>query len=1056
MKKVQLSTWLNSFVCCFLLFAMQQLYAQEIPVAGVVRDQQGNPLPGVSVVERGTGKGVKTDENGFYEISITSAGRTLIFSSVGFHAQQHVIRAAAGSFDITLEEDLSSLDEVVIIGYQDVTRRKTTGAIASVKGKEFENTPYTTFDAMLQGRVAGMTVLSPSGEPGTNNIVNIRGSSNLELANNSISAPLYVIDNIIYDVNDFGSAYGANPLQSINPNDIESVDILKDASASAIYGARAANGVIIVKTKRPMAGKPEIRVSAFYGIADRPAMKPIQVGTAERRLKMDMLYIGGNDNWFYNNQLSMMLTDSLNPAFNNNTDWQGLFLRAAALNNVNASVGASTENFTYRFSVQRYYEEGVMIGYENDNVTPRIFLQANPTPNLQFETNLFAGLTRAKHGSGDGVYGSKYPFNTWGFPSSFWQITDEEEAVYTGRYDDLMDNDRTTSINGNTAFTVKKVVVPGLSFRTQFSYNINNNTRDLFQPGLITPNRRNYARSWVYQNQRWEVESFFNYIKTIKDDHTLSGVLGYGMEKNTQNNRFASGWNDNSTVVKSVSGIPSGPDLYAWTDLAERSRVSVFGRLSYDYKGRYLLSGSYRQDASSRYSRDNRWGVFPAVSAGWAVSEEPFFEPLKHAVSFFKFRGSYGLTGLDPGSYYAQYMTLGFNAGYVGAVLDNGNEVAPNTYNGTTVTYPNYQNAASSPGIRWERTPQFNVGVDANFIEDRISVTADYYIRNSQSLVFQSPAPLTTGFSQLTGNFVDIRNSGVELTINSVNTRAGAAFHWSTNFNIAFNKNMVTGLPNGGREFRTGPPWMERTLNIGQPLFPFQVWRVNGVFATDADVPIDPLTGNRLRNGLTGQYYKAGDPAPVDVNGDYIIDYLDKISLGDPNPRVVGGLTNSFAYKGFTLQVLVTFVEGRSLWNGYLSDRLQDAGSPTLFTTWGTNSAIAGDFNLSDFWLRPGDRSRFPNLFSNTVDNWHIAQNYFVENASFVRLKNIQLGYNLPQKIVDKLRFRSIRLFSVVDNLYIRSWSDTPDPEAVEPNGYSTGNGYPIPKKFTFGIDVSF
>jgi TonB-dependent starch-binding outer membrane protein SusC len=1044
----------RQFIYLWLLLLPCQVFAQRT-VIGKVVDAKGMPLPEVSVRNKANQKTVKTDANGKFSIVAGGDEIVLRFTYIGFKAVEQNVGDKT-SLSITMQEDAMSLDDAVVIGYQDIQRRKTTGAISTVKAKEFENTPYATFDAMLQGRVAGMAVLSTSGEPGTNNIVNIRGSSNVRLSDNAISAPLYVIDNIIYDVNDFGSAYGSNPLQSINPNDIESVDILKDASASAIYGARAANGVIIVKTKRPIGGKPEVRFSAYMGVSDQPAMKPITVGAAERRLKMDLLNQGGRYSWFADGQISQMLTDSLNPAFNNNTDWQGMFLRAAKINNINASVGATMENFLYRISLQRYYEEGVMIGYENDNITPRLFLQVNPTKNIQIETNLFAGITKAKHGSGESPTGSKYPFTTWGFPSSFWQITDTEEAVYTGRYDDLMDDDKTTSINGNVAFSLKEVFIPELTFRTQLSFNSNNNTRDLFQPGLITSSGRNWAQSWVFQNQRWELESFFNYNKTFKDAHTLSAVFGYGMEKNNRNNRYLSGYSDNSLSVKTISGIPAGSDLYGWTSLEERARVSFFGRIGYDYKSKYLLSASYRQDASSRYSRDNRWGVFPSLSAGWVLSEEPFFEPIKDLVSFLKIRSSYGLTGLDPGSYYAQYTTLGFNTGYEGAVLDNGLGGTFSTYNGKTVTYPNYTSAASSANIKWERTPQFNLGFDMNFLNDHISLTADYYIKDSKSLVFESPAPLTTGYSNVSSNFVDVRNTGVELTLNTRNMNNASAFQWNTNFNISYNKNYVTGLPNGNREYRTGPPWMERTLNIGQPLFPFQVWQVNGVFATDADVPIDPLTGERLRNGLTGQYYKAGDPNPVDVNGDYIIDYLDKVSKGDPNPKIIGGLTNQFTYKGFSLQVLVTFIQGRSLWNGYLSDRLQDAGSPSLYATWGSNSAVAGDYNLSDFWLQSGDQTRFPGLFSNNVDKWHIAQSYFVENASFVRLKNIQLGYNLPKRVVEKLHCRSIRLFGMLDNVYIWSWSDTPDPEAVEPNGYSTGNGYPIPKKYTFGLDVTF
>lgn len=1041
--------WLVIF--CIYLFPAGA-YAQSGSITGTVKDERGDPLPGVNVKENGTQNFTRTDASGKYQIVLKNAKSTLTFTFIGFAKQEQSV-SGTRTLDVVLKEDASGLDEVVVVGYQDIERRKMTGAVSSVKGKTFENTPYATFDGMLQGRVAGLAVMSTSGEPGTNNIVNIRGSSNLRLADNYITAPLYVIDGIIYDVSDIQTAYGgASPLQAINPNDIESVDILKDASASAIYGARAANGVIIIKTKRPALGIPEIRVSAYTGVSDRPAMKPITTGAAERRLKMDLLYAGGPYNWFANNQISQMLTDSLNPSFNNNTDWQGLFLQKANINNVNASVGATMEKYTYRLSLQRYYEEGVMIGYENQSITPRLFLQMNPADNFQVETNLFAGFTKAKHGSGDN---RKYPFDTWGFPSSFWQITDVEEAIYTGRYDDLMDDDLTTSWNGNVAGTIKKVGIPGLSFRSQFSFNMNNNTRDLFRPALLT-GTRNQAQNWVNQNKRWEWESYFNYNKLIKEAHTVSGVLGFGAEKNRSNSTYLSGWSNNSEAIKTVNGIPSGADLSGYSTVSERSRLSVFGRLGYDYKNKYLLSASYRMDASSRYNPDNRWGIFPSISGGWALSEESFFEPLKNVISFFKIRSSYGLTGLDPGSYYARYTTLGFNADYFGYRLDNGLEGTQTNYNGTGVTYPNYVDPASSTSIKWEKTPQFNLGFDMNLFKDQVSITADYYIRDSKDMVFTSRAPITSGFSQISNNFIGIRNEGVELTINSVNMSPQAAFQWNTNFNITYNKNRVLSLPFGGQEYRTGQPWMERTLNVGQPLYPFQVWITDGVYATQADVPVDPLTGNRLYNGITGQYYKAGDPRQADLNGDYIIDYSDKVPMGNPNPNWTGGLTNSFSYKGFTASILFTFIFGRSLWNGYLSDRLQDAGSTAIYNTWGSNSAVSGDFDLSDFWLQSGDVARFPNLFSNTVENWHIAQSYFVENASFIRLKNIQLGYTLPQEWVKKLKLRSIRIYSMIDNVHVWSWSDTPDPEAVDASGYLTGNGYPIPKKYTFGLDVTF
>jgi TonB-linked SusC/RagA family outer membrane protein len=1053
MKSLHLTKIACALFTLLILLGVPHAHGQNRPtVTGSVKDQQGSPIAGVTVTEKGTSNAAATNEDGKFSLTLIGNGRTVVFTSVGYKKLERSITTGNLVLDVSLEDDASTLEEVVLVGYQDVQRRKMTGAVSSVKGKEFENTPYATFDAMLQGRVAGLTVLSTSGEPGTHNIVNIRGTSNLGLANNSVSSPLYVIDGIIYDVSDIRAAYGeSSPLQAINPNDIESVDILKDASASSIYGARAANGVIIIKTKRPLFGRPEVRVSVYAGVSDRPSMKPIRVGTADRRMKMDLLYAGGQDDWFYNGNIHQMLTDSLNPAYNNNTDWQGLFLRSADINNVNVSIGASTEKIMYRFSAQRYYEQGVMMGFENENLTPRLMLQVNPLPNFTFETNIFAGFTKAKHGSGDD---RKYPFDTWGFPSSFWQIEELEKSIYTGRYDGLMDNDRSNNINGNFAGTIGKIFIPELTLRSQFSFNLNNNTRDLYRPRLLTGNQ-NQATNVVNQNRRWEWESYFNYNKTLAGAHTLSGVVGFGLEKNVGNFSNLSGRSNNNEAIKTVTGIGSGPNLSGGSSIVERSRVSVFGRLGYDFKDRYLLSASYRMDASSRYSADNRWGIFPSIAAGWTLSEEDFFKDLATPISFMKFRASYGLTGRDPGSEYAHLTSLAYTANYVGSILDNGLGGNQFVYHGSNVLYPAYNSPATSANIKWERSPQFNVGFDMNLLRDRIAFTADYYVRDSKDLVYNLQMPATSGYNQINTNFIGVRNTGVELTVDSRNLRETSPFQWSTNLNVSYNRNYVTELPFGGREIVVGDPWMERALNVGQPLYPFKSWNVEGVYATDADVPVNPLTGERIRH-FGGNQYQAGDPKRLDMNGDYNIDYNDKVDMGDPNPDWAGGMTHTFNYKNFSLSALSTFIFGRTLWNGYLSDKLQDAGSGSLYSTWGPNSAIAGDFNLTDFWMKDGDQTKFPTLFRNTVDSWHIANSTFVENASFIRLKNIRLGYNVPSNISKRLGFNTLRLYGIVDNIAIISWSTVPDPEAVQPNGYSTGNGYPIPKKWTFGIDVTF
>lgn len=1031
-------------VIIFLLIPF--LTMAQTKITGRVVDASKLPIPNASIKQKGTSNGTQSDNEGNFSLTLKEGGSTLVISTIGYITKEV---ALAGKTSITIElfEDKNVLQEVVAVGYQNIQRKNTAGAISSVKGKDFENTPYSTFDAMLQGRVAGLTVLSTSGEPGGNNVVNIRGASNVNLGQNS--SPLYVIDGVIYDVNDINSSYGSSPLQAINPNDIESIDVLKDASASAVYGARAANGVIIVKTKRATIGAlPQIRVSSYFGIANKPALKPIKTGTAERRLKMDLIY-GGNAEYDKLKDLNMMLTDSLNSAFNNNTDWQGLFLQTGNINNIDASISGATESYQYRFSFNRYYEEGVMKGYDITRTTPSLFFQVSPTKNLLLQTNLFVGLTKAKHGQGEGT---KYPFTTWGFPSSFWKIGPDEQALYSGRYNELRDDDKTTSINGNTM--AQYTIMPGLNLKSTISYNVINNTRSFFTPSLLSGSGQNEATGDIFQTNRWELENTLNYFKSLKSGHNFNIFLLQGMEKNIENITQSRSIG-NEDAIKTVTGIASGPNLSTSNIIQQRSRLSWMGSFIYDYKGRYLFQAVYRADASSRYSANNRWGAFPSISAGWNASEEQFFTPVKNIVSYLKFRVSYGITGNDPGAYYAQYQSLISDAGYPTSVLGNGIFGRQTTYNGTQILYPNYYGSAASSSISWERSPQFNTGIDLGLFKDRISLTADYYIRDSKSKVFDVSVPLTTGYNMISNNYVDLRNTGVEVSLTTRNLKPSAKLQWVTNFNIAYNKNYVTKLPNGGRDFTFGPPWLQQTLSVGEPLFTYKVWQVNGIYSRDSDVPVDPKTGKRITQ-FGGNQFSAGDPARVDQNGDYNIDYLDYVNYGNPNPDITGGMNNSFSYKGFSLDVLLTFISGRSLRNGYLSDKLQDAGTDNPYFFWGPRSGPASNFSASDFWSKPGDVAKYPGLITNGVDKWHIGQSMYIEDASFLRIRNIRLGYTLPQKLTNRMGLSMVRFYGIMDNVKVWSRSTVPDPEAVRVDGYSGGNDYPIPKKYTFGIDLTF
>ncbi|SEW37346.1 TonB-linked outer membrane protein, SusC/RagA family [Chitinophaga sp. YR573] len=1028
-----------------LLLLPYVLFAQ-VKLSGKVTDKKTNtPVPGVVVREKGSKQGTTTNDKGQFTLELKTANPSVLVSFVGFQSQEIKV-GNKSTLDIQLQEDVKGLNDVVVIGYQDIQRRKTTGAVSSVKGKDIENIPYATFDQMLQGRVAGLSVLSVSGEPGSNGIVNVRGSNSVTLG--GVSNPLYVIDGIIYNVNDMlpsnNGSYNNNPLTAINPNDIESIDVLKDASAAAIYGARGANGVILVKTKRPKSGLPQYTVNYYTGIAQKPAMKPMLVGAAERRMKMEMLYKSGYNNFA---NLSVFLTDSLNPAFNNNTDWQGIFLQNASINNIDASVSAANVGYSYRLSVNGYKEEGVMRGYYMKRLSPHLFLSLNPGKKINIAIDVLPSFVKVKHGTGDGT---RYPFDTWNFPSSFWNVSAAQVAAYQGNYSNVLDNDNFFYLTSNVKLT--DTLAKNLVFTSSFSHNYNNNRRDYYKDKSINTLNRNDAYNFNNLTARWEVENYINWSKTM-GKHSVSVVLGQGAEN--QQNKFTYAEGNNLTVggLQTIEGISRGNNLYAQSHLEERSRLSWFGRLNYEYKEKYLISGSYRRDASSKYSSSNRWGNFYSASAGWIVSEEPFFEPAKKVVNFLKFRGSYGVTGNDPAGYYAKYQALTTNASYYSSSL-GGNVVGNmSNYNGTTVVYPDYSSPAANRNITWESYPQTDIGMDVNFMHDRISLTADWYARDGKNVYLDNVlARGTTGYSFYSGNLVDFRNTGIEITINSSNFPSSWKLQWNTNFNIAFNKNYITRLPDNNRDLVAGPPWMQQTLTVGRPMFTYKVWQVNGVYSKDSDVPTDPLTGKRLTfNG--GNPYGAGDPILVDQNGDYKIDLLDKVSYGDPQAHVTGGITNTFTYKGFSMSVLCTFIKGRKLWNGYLSDKL-NGSSGSIASSWGPNSGPASDFKGATFWQQEGDNAQYGSLLSNNVDKWNIANSVFVEDASFFRMKNIMLGYNFSQGLVKHLKIGGLRIYGMLDNIFVLSNATVPDPELINAAGYSSGNDYPLPKKYTLGLQV--
>ena len=1029
--------WLYMLILLLSFGLPESIFAQTdlVKVTGTVTDETNQPVPGVNVLLKGSSNiGTVTDIEGKYTLNIPKDA-TLIFKFVGYKTTEVAVNGKT-TVNLSIQPDVKQLEDVVVIGYQAIKREKSTAAIASVAGEKIENIPVPSVEMALQGKVAGLNVLNITGEPGAKGIVTLRGNTSIA-SQDSRSTPLYVVDGIVMDEGDLGQIdlTGTNPIAGINPNDIESIDVLKDASASAIYGARAANGVIIIKTKTPKAGKPQVRLNGYYGVAMKPTMRSTLVGTAERHLKMDLIYqyLGkpGMENVNY------WITDSLNPAFNNHTDWQSNVIQKARIQNYDVNVSAYGEKTSYRLSYNFYDEEGTVIGTGFTRNTASLYLNAHPYSFLNLTGNIrFSEMSRKK------TNGSINIFSTWSFPSSFFKLTDEDIENFKGNNLDELDKNLNRDLYANFQANIDFTLY--LKWTTSYSFGYSTTRNDYFIPSYRN-NGNAYATSSSGSVKRWEIENYIQYLRSFKETHNLSVLFGQGAEYSYIDNLWGEGNYIASNSIQTIQGVVS-KNSNASSSIEERARLSWFARLSYDYKDKYLFSANWRMDGSSRFGKDNRWGHFPSVSAGWIITKESFF-PENQVTDFIKIRGSYGITGNDPAGFYDAYRALTTNVDYRG-----GSGIT--SYNGSGTIAYDFGSAVTSRELGWEESKQMNFGLDAHFLNKRIILTGDYYIRDSESMIFNYALPVTTGYTEAKNNLVSVRNSGVELQLSLDLLPHNWDWSWTIDANIAMNKNQIKKLPNGNRSIVTGSPWMEWILTVGRPLYEITGWRSNGIYATDDDVPVDPLTGNRMT--FFGTTMQAGDIAVVDQNGDYNIDYNDKVSLGNPDPKYYGGINTTVRWKGISLGVFCNYVIKRTFWNGFLSDRMN--GGVYSAGGWGNVSGPALDFGGLKYYTTPGQQADLPTLIAtNHMDNRHIAHEIYTDNGSFFRVKNISMSYEFPTALVNKIKFQRLRVYGYMDNVWVFSKSKTyPDPENINTNGYANGSEYPLPHKFTLGAEITF
>ncbi len=1024
-------------------------------VSGTVTDAGGNPLPGATVLEKGTTNGTQTDFDGNYNITVSSQNTVLVFSYIGYQEVERTV-GQANSIDITLQESTATLDEVVIVGYGSVKKSDLTGSVAQVSGEALQEFPIVSVDQGLQGRAPGIQVTQSSSAPGGGISVRIRGGSSFS----SGSEPLYVIDGFpVYSdngladpsgarasenaVGDRASGYtSANALASLNPGDIESINILKDASATAIYGSRGANGVVIITTKRGKSGKSRINFESYYGI--QTVARTYDVLNAQE-------FVSFANDWASRRGEESIFTES--PAsFGQGTDWQNEVYQNAAIENYQVSAQGGTDKIRYALSTNYFNQEGIIKESGFRRYSLRVNLDSNISDKLSVGNNLTISRTINDRVLTEGDIAGR---TTAGvtylsvFTDPTLPIRDENGNFTNNEFNSQLrsrrfrDNpveltqgihDRTLGIRllGNIFADYK--FTDDLSFRVSFGGDFDERTRDVYYDRFVeiaTP-VNGLASIASVRRESFLNENVLTFSKNFYDKHNFQAVAGFTWQQETFRNTSQTATGFINDILK-TDAIGNAEVLQSQFSSKTRwNLLSGLGRINYEYNNKYLATISFRADGSSKFSEDNKWGFFPSAALAWRVSEEPFLRE-SSVISNLKLRGSYGEIGNQEIGVNQSQLTLG-NQQYL---FDN------TINNGVFPTGP------SNDELRWETTRQLDLGIDFGFFNGALRGSVDYYRKTTKDLLLNVELPANSGFSSALINAGEIENKGFEFNIDA--TPFNGEFVWSTNFNYSANRSEVIDLgpldelfaPAASLGFSPSRP--SSIIRAGEPLGAFYGWTTNGGIIADAS----EVDANAIALGL-----QPGDVNIRDVDGDGDLDNDDRTVIGDPNPDFIFGWTNNFSYKNFDLSLFIQGVIGNDIYHITRSEiqRTDALRGNKLRTV------------LTDVWSPENPNGRLPRWDGARIANPFqvLGSDYWnIEDGSFIRLKNISLGYNIPVDKMAKSPFTRARVYVSAQNVFtITDYSGlNPDVNTQGQSsvnlGYDVGT-YPLARVINLGFNVEF
>jgi TonB-linked SusC/RagA family outer membrane protein len=1012
----------------WLLCGIQLLWAQN-KITGKVSDENGAPVFGATVVVKNTNVSTVTGTDGSFSIT-APANSTLQVSYVGFRTLEVPASSAAA---IRLSQGENRLTEVVVTGYGQSSKRELTSSITKVKGSEVANTPVPNFTQALQGRAAGVFVESQNGKVGEGIKVRIRGQGSINASND----PLYVVDGIPIST----SGLSGNALADINFNDVESFDVLKDAAATAIYGSRAANGVILITTKKGRAGKPKFNVNFQYGSNKPTHMRGFL--NAQEYIEFFREAAVNGAKYHYNRAGNWRNFASEQAAINSfvtfvegrftrysgwsdwktlqtNTNWEDVAFQDANVGAVDVSAAGGSERTRYYISGSYNSQDGILFGNNFDRVSGRINLDQDLSDKFKVGVNLTVARTNTRRVAEDNDFSTPMQIVAL---APITPVRDKEGNIYdrpvTTYYNPLIELEnaewRSTNYRNIGAAFGQYNFTKSLYFRTEFGLDmLNQNDEEFYGSRTINGNATNgFGRSTWLRNVRYTTNNFMNYKFSAGEKHDFDATVGYSFEKAQTRTTSVSGEQFPGDEIRSLSAaakITAGS-----SSKSEFALESYFGRINYKFNNRYLFGLSGRYDGSSVFGADKRYGFFPAVSAGWVISEENFMKGSRW-FNFLKVRGSFGQLGnsLGFGTYAAQ---PAFGVG---------------KYNGTAVLVTG---RLGNRNLTWETSNQLDLGIDFGFFNNRLTGEFDFYDKRSakggRGFIFNLPVPLTTGYPNYITNIGEIQNRGIEIGLNSTNINS-RDFRWSTSLNFTYNQNKVLNIDGDQDTLSFNDGRYMNALIVGQPI---------GVFYGPRYAGVDPQNGDAL------YFEQDGKTTTNDYNeaGSFVV--------GNPNPKYFGGLNNTFSYKGIELSVLFQGVFDYQIVNGA-------GGFMSARGDWFDNQTR----DQLRRWRKPGDVTDVPEARLNRYGDFASpsVSSQYMENGTYVRLKNVTIGYNLPASILRRAKLGSVRVYATGVNLATFTKYTGWDPEVntdYRANAINQGSDFyaaPQIKSIVFGLNIGF